>query len=123
MTTFPSLEPLRTSLEYGDYPQNIHQAFSGSDVRFKLANKRIEQILRIDYEHLTESEAQSILTHFNDQNGTIEAFDLSAIIWSKWSTPPVDSTNYKWRYLRPLNIALSAPNRYSISVELVTIPL
>jgi len=28
MTTFPSLEPLRTSLSYGDYPINKHQGLS-----------------------------------------------------------------------------------------------
>tara|TARA_R100000278_G_scaffold122868_1_gene110299 strand:- start:1479 stop:1850 length:372 start_codon:yes stop_codon:yes gene_type:complete len=123
MTTFPSLEPLKTTLGYGDYPQNIHEGLSGANVRFKLGNKRVEQTLVIDYEYLTETEAQSLITHFNGQNGSIVPFDLSSIIWSAWSTPPVSSSSYQWRYSKALNISLSAPNRYSVSVELITVPL
>ena len=122
MTTFPSIEPLKTTLGYGDYPQNIHEGLSGGDVRFKLANKRIDQTLKIDYEHLTETQAQTLITHFNDQNGTIVSFDLSSIIWSAWSTPPVSSSNYQWRYSKPLDISLLAPRRYSVSVELISVP-
>ena len=122
MTTFPSIEPLKTTLGYGDYPQNVHEGLSGGDVRFKLANKRINQTLKIDYEHLTETQTQNLITHFNDQNGTIVSFDLSSIIWSAWSTPPVSSSNYQWRYSKPLDINLSAPKRYSVSVELVSVP-
>ena len=123
MTTFPSLEPLKTTLGYGDYPQNIHEGLSGANVRFKLGNKRVEQTLVIDYEYLTETEAQSLITHFNGQNGSIVPFDLSSIIWSAWSTPPVSSSSYQWRYSKALNISLSAPSRYSVSVELITVPL
>lgn len=123
MTTFPSLEPLKTSLFYGDYPINKHQGLSGANVRFKLANKRIQQILIIEYEHLTETEAQSLISHFNDQNGSIVPFDLSASIWSAWSTPPISNSNYQWRYTKPLSVSLSAPNLYSISIELITVSL
>lgn len=123
MTTFPSIEPVKTTLGYGDYPQNIHEGLSGGDVRFKLANKRIDQTLKIDYEHLTEVQAQSLITHFNTQNGSIVPFSLSSIIWSAWSTPPVNNSNYQWRYANPLNISISAPNRYNISVELTSVPL
>tara|TARA_R100001015_G_C4624144_1_gene182195 strand:+ start:1452 stop:1823 length:372 start_codon:yes stop_codon:yes gene_type:complete len=123
MTTFPSLEPLKTSLEYGNYPQNVHDGLSGANVRFKLNNKRIDQKLVIEYEHLTETQTQSIITHFNNQNGSVVPFDLSSIIWSAWSTPPVNSNQYQWRYSQPLTINLSAPNLYSVSVELITVPL
>ena len=123
MTTFPSIEPVKTTLGYGDYPQNVHEGLSGANVRFKLANKRIEQTLKIEYEHLTETQAQSIITHFNGQNGTIVPFDLSSIIWSAWTTPPVSSSNYKWRYEKALNISISAPTRYAISIELISVPV
>ena len=122
MTTFPSIEPLKTTLSYGDYPQSIFEGLSGANVRFKLGNKRIDQILVIEYEHLTETQAQSLLTHFTGQNGSIVPFDLSSIIWSAWSTPPVSSSSYKWRYLKPFDINISAPQKYSTSIELVSVP-
>jgi hypothetical protein len=123
MTTFPALEPNKTTLNYGDYPQNVHEGLSGGNVRFKLGNKRTEQILVIEYEDLTETETQSLLTHFNDQNGSIVPFDLPAQIWSAWSTPPVSSSSYKWRYLKTFEVNISAPNLYSVSIELITVPL
>ena len=123
MTTFPSLEPDTRFLDYGDYPQNVHEGLSGGDVRFKLGSKRVEQILTITYQYLTETQAQTLLTHFNGQNGTIESFDLSSQIWSGYSTPPVSSSSYKWRYSKPFTISISAPKRYSTSIELVSVPI
>ena len=123
MTIFPSLEPKKTTLTYGDYPQNVHEVLSGANVRFKLGNKRTEQLLTIEYEHLTETETQLLLTHFNGQNGSIVPFDLSTPIWSAWSTPPVSSSSYKWRYSKPFTVNISAPNLYTVSIELISVPL
>ena len=123
MTIFPSLEPKKTTLTYGDYPQNVHEGLSGANVRFKLGNKRTEQLLTIEYEHLTETETQLLLTHFNGQNGSIVPFDLSTPIWSAWSTPPVSSSSYKWRYSKPFTVNISAPNLYTVSIELISVPL
>ena len=123
MTTFPSLEPETRALVYGDYPQNTHKGLSGGDVRFLLGSKRVVQRLTITYEYLTETEAQSLLTHFNGQNGTIEAFDLSSEIWLGYITPPVSSSSYKWRYAQSFQISISAPNRYSTSIELISVSL
>ena len=121
MTTFPALEPETRALVYGDYPQNTHEALSGN-VRFLLGTKRLVQRLTITYEYLTETQAQSLLTHFNGQNGTIEPFDLSSQVWAGYSTPPVSSSNYQWRYAQSFQISISSPNRYSTSIELISVP-
>ena len=121
MTTFPSLEPRTRSLLYGNYPQNIHEGLSGGDVRFLLGTKRVEQLLTITYEYLTETEAQSLLDHFNGQNGTIVPFDLSAEVWSGYSSVPVNASHYQWRYNNAFSLNVSAPNRYSTSIELITV--
>ena len=123
MTTFPSLEPETRALVYGDYPQNVHEGLSGGNVRFKVGAKRIAQRLTITYEYLTETEAQSLLTHFNGQNGTIEPFDLSSQVWLGYSTQPVSSSSYQWRYAQSFQISISSPNRYSTSIELISVPL
>ena len=123
MTTFPSLEPETRALVYGDYHQNVHDGLSGGNVRFKVGSKRIAQRLTITYEYLTETEAQSLLTHYNGQNGSIVAFDLSSSVWSGYSTPPVSSSSYQWRYAQSFQISISSPNRYSTSIELISVPL
>ncbi len=123
MTTFPSLEPETRALIYGDYPQNTHEGLSGGNVRFLLGTKRVVQRLTITYEYLTEAEAQSLLTHYNGQNGSIEPFDLSSQVWAGYSTPPVSSSSYQWRYAQSFQISISSPNRYSTSIELISVPL
>ena len=123
MTTFPSLEPETRALIYGDYPQNTHEGLSGGNVRFLLGTKRVVQRLTITYEYLTEAEAQSLLTHYNGQNGSIEPFDLSSQVWAGYSTPPVSSSSYQWSYAQSFQISISSPNRYSTSIELISVPL
>ena len=123
MTTFPALEPQTIALIYGDYPQNTHVGLSGGNVRFLLNNKRVLQRLTITYEYLTEAQAQTLLTHFNGQNGTIEPFDLSSQIWLGYTTPPVNASSYKWRYAQSFQISISSPNRYSTSIELISVPI
>ncbi len=123
MTTFPSLEPETRALVYGDYPQNVHEGLSGGNVRFKVGAKRIAQRLTITYEYLTETEAQTLLTHYNGQNGSIVPFDLSSSVWAGYSTPPVSSSSYQWRYAQSFQISLSSPNRYSTSIEFISVPL
>ena len=123
MTTFPSLEPTSRALVYGDYPQNTHEGLSGGNVRFILGTKRVLQRLTITYEYLTETEAQTLLDHYNTQNGSIVSFDLSSSVWAGYSAPPVSSSNYKWRYNSAFQISLSSPTRYSTSIELVTVPI
>ena len=123
MSTFPSLEPETRALVYGDYPQNVHEGLSGGNVRFKVGAKRIAQRLTITYEYLTETEAQTLLTHYNGQNGSIEPFDLASSVWAGYSTPPVSSSSYKWRYNSAFQISLSSPTRYSTSIELITVPI
>ena len=122
MTTFPALEPETRALVHGDYPQNTHEGLSGGNVRFLLGTKRLVQRLTITYEYLTETQAQSLLTHFNGQNGTIEPFDLSSQVWAGYSTPPVSSSSYQWRYAQSFQISISSPNRYSTSIELISVP-
>ena len=108
---------------YGDYPQNIHEGLSGSNVRFLVGAKRLVQRLTITYEYLTETEAQNLLNHYNGQNGSIEPFDLSTEIWAGYSTPPVSNSSYKWRYAQSFQISISSPNRYSTSIELMSVPI
>ena len=123
MTTFPSLEPETRALVYGDYPQNTHEGLSGGNVRFLLGTDRTVQRLTITYEFLTETQAQSLLTHYNGQNGSIDPFDLSSSVWAGYSTPPVSSSDYKWRYADSFQISISSPSKYATSIELISVPI
>lgn len=123
MADFPSLEPTTRAFGLGDTPQLLHGSESGVGVRFVQGADRVQQLLTLGYEYLTESEAQQIIDHFNGQQGSLIAFDLPSVIWSGYTTPPVSASDYQWRYAGAFDVSIAAPLRYNISVELVTIPI
>lgn len=123
MADFPSLEPTTRVLTLGDTSQLTHDATSGVDVRFVYSTDRVLQRLTLGYEYLTESEAQEITTHFEGQQGSLIAFDLPSAIWSGYSTVPVSSSDYRWKYAGTFTVSLSSPQRYNASIELETIPI
>lgn len=123
MANFPSLEPMTRALVLGDYPQEIYTGASGGQVRFKQGSDRVSQTLSLGYEYLSESEAQQILDHYETQQGSLIAFDLPSIIWSGYTTPPVSSSDYQWRYRSSFQISNAGPLSYNIMVELETVPI
>jgi len=122
MATFPSLEPRTRSLTYGDYPQLIHEG-SGGNVRFLQATDRIAQRLNITYEYLTETQMNLIIDHYKGQEGSLTPFALSSSVWAGYSSPPVSASDYEWRYTGPFEVGISAPLRYSCSIELESVPI
>jgi hypothetical protein len=122
MATFPAIEPSTRTLTFGDYPQLIYQGVSGGDVRFLQGSKRIAQILSIGYEYLSEANAQLILNHYSGQEGTLLAFDLPLAVWAGYSTPPINSIDYEWRYVGPFEVVIAAPLQYNMNIELVAAP-
>ncbi|NBS70175.1 hypothetical protein EBT31_14875, partial [bacterium] len=111
------------SLTLGDIAQQIYVGTSGGEVRFKQGSSYIAQQLTLGYEYLTESETQQILDHYAGQQGSLIPFDLSAAVWGGYTTPPVSSLAYQWRYTGPFDVSIASPRRYSLTVELETVPL
>jgi hypothetical protein len=123
MADFPSLEPTSRVYTLGDTPQAVHEGVSGVGVRFKQGSDFVLQRLTLGYEYLTESEAQQLIDHFDGQEGSLIAFDLPSTIWTGYTTPPVSSSDYQWRYSRGFEVNLAAPLRYNVSIELETVPI
>lgn len=123
MADFPALEPTTRAYLPGDYSQEVYTGASGGDVRFIQGTDRVRQRLTLGYEYLTESEAQQILDHFETQQGSLIPFDLPATIWSGYTTPPVSSSDYQWRYASEFTVNVGSPLRYNISIDLETVPV
>lgn len=121
MATFPSLAPRTRSLTLGDIPQQVYTGSSGGDVRFKQGSAFIAQQLTLGYEYLTESEAQQILDHYANQQGTLIPFNLSVDVWGGYSTPPVSSASYQWRYAASPNVEVASPKHYNLTIEMETV--
>ena len=123
MATFPSLTPNSRSLDLGDYPQVVHVAVSGINLRFLQGSKRINQILTLGYSNITETDLQLIYTHYETQEGTLVAFDLPAAVWEGYASVPISAVDYNWRYAGTIAVDTGAPLRYNVSVQLVSVVL
>ena len=124
MATFPSLEPRTRSLQYGDFPQLVHENISGGDVRFLQGTDRLTQRLSLGYEYLTEAEMTLLNNHYQTQQGSIIPFDLSSSVWAGYASgAPVSSSDYQWRYVGAFEIGIAAPLRYNVTIELESVPI
>jgi hypothetical protein len=63
-----------------------------------------------------------ILNHYIGQEGTMLSFDLPAIIWSGFTTPPI-GVEYEWRYADQVDVEQAAPLSYNVGVQLVSVLL
>ena len=121
MATFPSLEPTTRALSLGDYPQQAYAGTSGDVVNFKFGTDRVNQVLTLGYEYLSESEAQQIIDHYRTQQGFLISFGLPSIIWSGYTTVPVSASDYEWRYISEPTIGIDSPLSYSVEVKLESV--
>lgn len=123
MAIFPSLTPNSRSLDLGDYPQVVHVAVSGINLRFLQGSKRINQILTLGYSNITETDLQLIYTHYETQEGTLVAFALPAAVWEGYASVPISAVDYNWRYAGTISVDTASPLRYNVSVQLVSVVL
>ena len=124
MANFPGIAPTTRVYLPGNTPQVINQSLSGVAVGFRRGSKRVSQQLSMSFEYLSESEMIAIKDHFIDNDGTYGTFFLSQEIWADFVSPPVPLTsNFAWRYASSISIADVSYNRFSVSVELESVPI
>lgn len=125
MATFPAITPNTRSLTLGDFPGARHDGVSGVGVSFLFSNTdRVGQELTLNYFSITEAQQTQLTNHFVGQEGGLIPFDLPSAIWSGYSTVPVSSSEYQWRYATALRINPGGTTgRFDVSVELVAVPV
>ena len=125
MATFPAITPNARSLTLGDFPGTRHEGVSGVGVSFLFSStNRVGQQLRLEYFSISETQQTQLTNHFVGQEGGLLPFDLPNAIWSGYSTVPVSSSEYQWRYAAALSIEPGGTTgRFNVSVELVSVPV
>lgn len=125
MATFPALTPNSRSLTLGDFPGARHEGVSGVGVSFLFSSTDlVNQTLSLTFLSITETQQTSITDHFVGQEGGLIPFDLPSSIWSGYSTVPVSSSDYQWRYADALQIEPGGiTGRFNVNVELVAVPI
>lgn len=122
MATFPALEPLTRSYDFGQYPVSDRPAFAGGPVRFRHGTVSSGHGLLLGYSNLTATEAKLIRDHYRDQQGGFLPFDLSPEAWAGHSsmTDLVPSTT-QWRYAEAPQETHKDGGLMDVTVSLVSV--
>lgn len=66
---FPSLKPTSRSYSPGSYPQTEFQAQNGAKTIVRFGNRRVDSKLTLAFNNIPDSDAASILEHYEQVNG------------------------------------------------------
>ena len=124
MATFPALAPTTRVFVPGTVPQAIQSSLSGVSTGFRRGNRRIGQTLNLTFTYLTEAQMNLIKDHYFASQGSYQIFYLSAEIWGDHVSPPVPLiSDFAWLYAGVPTIEDVSYDRFTVSVELQTIPI
>jgi hypothetical protein len=124
MDSFPALAPTARTFTVGDVPRHLQSGLSGFTVGYRTGNRRVQQSLGLTFGYLTEADMNLIKTHYFNAQGSYEIFFLSAELWGDYATPPIPLlSDYAWRYLSSPVVTDAGFDRFSVEVELQTIPI
>jgi hypothetical protein len=119
---FPALVPTSRDYTPGDWPVKSFPTQSGAEVRIRYGNQRTNSTLALNYDNITDTSAETFLTHYNETQGTFLTFTLPSQTFTGWNgstlTPGTD-TNAAWRYASSPQVTNIRPGVSSVRVELV----
>ena len=123
MATFPALKPSSRTFTPGERPHSVIGTLNGNNIRVRQSNVLVDQRLRLTFIALTEAQMLSIRTHYTGQQGRFLSFPIPNDLLSGLTTPAsFTPTGYSWVYAATPQVEDVGCNRYTVSVELMTVP-
>lgn len=124
MATFPTLTPSSRTFTPGRHPHSEIPTLNGLQTRVMTSNAILEQRLRLTFIALTEAQMLSIRSHYIGQQGRFLSFTIPTSLLSGMTTPAYFTpTGYRWIYASSPQVEdIPCTQRYTVSIELVTIP-
>ena len=119
VTNFPGLTPTSRSFKPGDFANAKFRANSGAEFRILYGSKRTGMELQLQFQNITDAQANSILNHYDTAKGTYEVFSVPAAVKAGSSAsidPPASS---KWRYKDAPQLNSVYPGVSSVTVNLI----
>jgi len=124
MDTFPALAPTARTFTVGDVPRQLQTGLSGFTLGYRAGNRRVKQSLGLTFGYLTQAQMNLIKYHYFNAQGSYEIFFLPAELWGDYTTPPIPLiSDYAWRYLSSPVITDAGVDRFTVEIELQTIPI
>lgn len=126
MPTFPTLTPAVRTWTPGDYLSAASVGISGRQVNVRISNAIKGSELRLEFVALTQAELNTLIQHYNGQQGSYQAFGLVSENWIGVSNPNnYTLSGYLWRYAEPPKVedfAADDQTRFNVSLKLASVP-
>jgi hypothetical protein len=119
---YPTLTPTSRNYNSGDYPVKTFRSQAGSESRILYGNRRTGMTLELQYDNITDANAELFLDHYDETKGSYTTFTLPTSALSGWSgnTDALDAaTANSWRYDQPPQVSNVRPGISSVQIKLV----
>ena len=119
---FPAVSPNVRVYSAGGFVTADRSAADGSYNGFRRGSRQVSQTLALQFRHLSETDMNSIKSHYLERKGTFDFFLASAELWGDYGDdPPVPLLgNTAWRFAGSPSITDVSFDRFDVSVELVS---
>jgi hypothetical protein len=122
MANFPSIKPTARSFQLGQYPVKTYRAMSGAVVRRSFGNKAFGYTLDLQFENVPESIVNTIIDHYNEQQGGTIGFIVATEVLAGYSITLQNKVIYasgiEWLYAEPPSISSVIAGISSVTVKL-----
>ena len=119
---FPSLTPSTRNYASGYYPVKTFRSQSGSESRILYGSRRTGMTLELQYDNITDANAELFLNHYDETKGSYSTFTLPTAALTGWSgnKDAIDAaTGNAWRYDNPPQVTNVRPGVSSVQVRLI----
>ena len=124
---FPKLVPTGRRFIPGDYPNTKYLAQDGAEFRVLYGDKRVGMRLELEFQNITDKQAEDFMEHYDEMKGTYTQFEFSEgskyakAGWGgdSFETLGAVSAGSKWRYESAPQLTSVYPGVSSVTVKLV----
>jgi hypothetical protein len=123
MADFPALKPSARSFQLGQYPVKTYRAMSGAVVRRSFGNKAFGYTLDLQYENVTEETVNTIIDHYNEQQGGTIGFAIATAVFAGYTVTLQgkvrNPSGIEWLYAEPPSVSSVIGGISTVTVKLV----
>lgn len=123
---FPTLVPSSRAFDAGNWPIKTFKAQNGAEVRILYGNRRTNMTLSLQYQNVSDANAELFLDHFDEMFGTYSTFTLGDSIsgvrtgWTgNKDALGAGAQGSYWRYAEPPSVDSVKPGISNVSIKLI----
>lgn len=125
---FPDIAPSARTYAPGEYAQTEFKALNGATSVIRYNQRRSNSTLDLTFQHITDDQAASILTHFESVNSTWDYATFSNVSVAAGASESLGKyieesggSGLRWRYSKPPQVKSIQPGISSVTCSFVGI--